>query len=78
VRPTPGFRGIIEVLDLFFSALFFLGLSRFGSGTSAGGASGFVVTPPPGVRGGGNERAEGEGQGESGKRSLHSFTFRDL
>lgn len=72
--PTPGFGGIVEVLDVFLLALFFLGLSRFGSG--AGGASGFVVTPPPGARGGGNERAEREGQGESGKRSLHVFTLR--
>ena len=67
VPPAPGFGRVVEMLDLLFLRLLFFGLSGFDIGASALGAGGIVVVaPPPGVRGGRRDGAEGEGQGESG------------
>jgi len=59
------------MLDPFFMALLFFWLDGFGGGTGAGGAGRIVVTPPPGARGGRQQRIQTQGYHQSEKRSLH-------
>jgi len=73
VEPAPGLGEIVKVLafGLVVTMLFFFWFDRFGRGASPGGWSGFVTAPPPGVRGGREERGNAKGQSEHGKRALH-------
>ena len=65
--PAPGFGRVVEMLDLLLFRLLFLGLSGFEISAGAFGAGRIVmVAPPPGVRGGRGDDAEGKCQGESG------------
>ena len=65
--PAPGLGGIVEMLDLLLFGLLLLGLGGFEIGAGTSGAGRIVmVAPPPGVRGGRRDGAEGNCQGESG------------
>ena len=72
VEPAPRSGRVVEVFDFFLVALLFLGLNGLRRGANASRPGRIVVTPPPGVRRG-RYGAKGDGQGECGKRSLHSF-----